>query len=163
MEGSMVSAFWRASRQRCARRMLALVSRSRSTRLAEPGLLALSAGDLRNGRANPNANRQSTEQRRINRRICSNFERRVRRGGVDWRNINELKGARSRVVRRIKWNTKGRATARLPNRNNGARKLMRSSRVERSDPYGASAAGAAFADAKSRTEPTRVGEPWKAS
>src|SRR5258708_29657705 len=77
-----------------------------------------------NGRANPNASRHSTRQRRRRRKIFSNRLRRVTPGGVGIRNISELKTVFSREVRRMRWDTTGKATARAPAKKSGARKLI---------------------------------------
>jgi hypothetical protein len=56
--------------------------------------------------------------------MCSSRLRRVIRGGVGLRNINELKTIFSREERRTRWKTIGNATAMPPRRNNGVRKLI---------------------------------------
>src|SRR5437016_1710549 len=104
--------------------MLALASTNRMIRRAPDEDGSAGRAFLRNGRAKPSASRQMTAQRKISSRICSRRLRRVRRGGEGDRNMSELNGVRSRVVRRMRWKITGSATARAPRRKNGARKLI---------------------------------------
>ena len=67
-----------------------------------PALASAAIGFWRNGRANPSASKPSTRQRNSRRNRFSNRLRLVRRGGEGWRNISELKGIFSRVVRRMR-------------------------------------------------------------
>ena len=61
--------------------------------------------------------------------------RRVSRGGVDCKNINELKIVFSREVRRMRWKMIGAAIAAAPIKNNGARKLMNAGGFDGSAGY----------------------------
>ena len=67
-----------------------------------PAALSAATGFWMNGRANPSASRQSTRQRSSRRKMFSTLLERVTRGGVDWRNISELKVTFSRDVRRMR-------------------------------------------------------------
>ena len=68
----------------------------------------------RNGRANARASRVRASALSRRRNQLSRRLRRVSRGGDGERNISELKGTSPRVVRRIRWNRIGAATASAP-------------------------------------------------
>src|SRR5258708_33469097 len=104
--------------------MLALASTSSIIRWPCSASEAGGSTDLRNGREKPIASKQNAKQRRINRKIFSKRLRLVTLGGEGARNINELKICFSRVVRRMRWKTIGRAIAAAPSKKNGARKLI---------------------------------------
>jgi hypothetical protein len=82
--------------------MLALVSTKIAIRRGAPALGLSITGCLRNGRAKASAIRHSTRHRNTSSSQCSRRLRRVSRGGEAKRNISELNGFRSRVLRRIK-------------------------------------------------------------
>src|SRR5262249_38264657 len=100
-----------------------LVSTSTRTRRAAEGGAGGTAFFMK-GRENPSASRQITTQRSRRRRMCSNRLRRVNRGGEGSRNMSELKGVFSRVLRRIRWKSTGSATASAPRKKSGANKDM---------------------------------------
>src|SRR5215469_12800770 len=104
--------------------MLALVSRSKM--ICRPPLADSIGGWLfeKKGRAKPVAISTRQAQRSSNSKRCSSFLDRTVRGGVGRRNISELNGIRSRAERRIKWNRIGPATASVPSKNQGVRKLI---------------------------------------
>src|SRR5262249_57941684 len=104
--------------------MLALVSTRTATRLGAPFAGKSMMGFLKKGRANPKASRQSARQRKASNKRCSNRLRRVNRGGEETRNISELKGCFSRLVRRIRRKITAKAQAAPPSTENGVRTLI---------------------------------------
>ena len=103
IERSSASAFSCACFQSVSRLMLALVSTRIATRRPAADLPAFFAVlSRKNGRANPSARASSTRQRSSRSQRFSRRLRRVTRGGVGWRNMSELNGFTSRVVRRMR-------------------------------------------------------------
>jgi len=82
--------------------MLALASISTATRWRSLSPTSSRAACRRNGRANAAASRQSAAPRNSRSSTWSSRLRRVSRGGVGVRNINELNGTSPRGERRIR-------------------------------------------------------------
>ena len=82
--------------------MLALVSSSTTTLRACSFCEAGSIGVWKNGRAKPRPSKHSARQRNASSSRFSNRLRRVTRGGDACKNMSELNGIRSRVVRRMR-------------------------------------------------------------
>jgi hypothetical protein len=85
-----------------------------ATRLRSASATFRPAARRRNGRANARASRVRASALSRRRNQLSRRLRRVKRGGDGERKISELKGTSPRVVRRIRWNRIGAATASAP-------------------------------------------------